>query len=492
VRSRLSGADFAIGENGGTTAAELGLRTLTQQTELEDMNHGFGVMDADDAGSRAEAQFDWGQNAQLVLQAKTAGTEWNDFRVEFVDSGGGTGSEYVTWDAVAKTITIGVVPDTTTAANVVELFQNTAGPRDVFELSLDKSEDNTNNGSGPVKLGTEFTAGGVAGGTDFVITRQDGVELEIDIAGLETIEEVLQAINNHASNADGGLTAQLATYGNGIELIDETFGTEPLQVRRTELSTAAIDLGLVPSGDEDATAQFAGTLATAAFDAPGTDNGFLFRARFPGTYANDYQIVIEDTGAESFTFDQANNVLRFEIDTLGGTTAQDLIDLFDADPNASTLFAMELDPADGNDGSGAVAATDPLLPPTFAGGAPAAFTGDDTNGSETEGIFTALLRLEAALQNNDQPQLSRAMELLDASVMQLNFSRAELGAKQQGLDVLSERLDAEELDLREVLSEEHDVDIVEVISNLNARQMALQASMQSTAQTLNMSLLDYL
>ncbi len=492
VRSRLSGADFAIGENGGTTATELGLRTMTRQTRLEEMNHGFGVMDADDVGSRAEASFDWGVNAQLLLKAKTAGSESNDFRVEFVDSGAGPGGEFVTWDAVAKTITVGVTPDVTTAAEVVQLFADTAGPRDQFDLTLDKSQDNTNNGSGAVKLGTELTAGGVAGGTDFVITRQDGVELEIDIAGLETIEEVLQAINTHAENADGRLTAQLATFGNGIELVDESLGHDSLQVQRTELSTAAIDLGLVPTGEEDFDAQNAGTLATLDIDFVGGDNGLMFRAEFPGTYANGYQVVFEDTGAESFTFDQANKIMRFEIDTVGGTTAQDLVDLFNADPDAPALFAMDLDPADGNDGSGVVAATDPLLPPTVTGGTPAALTGDDTNAAETEGIFTALLRLQNALQTNDQPQIQRSMDLLDSSVMQLNFSRAELGAKQQGLDILSERLGAEELDLREVLSEEHDVDMVEVISNLTARQMALEASMKATAQTLNMTLLDYL
>ncbi len=492
VRSRLSGSDFAIGENGGTTATELGLRTLTQQTRLEDMNHGFGVMDADDVGARAEADFDWGLNAQLMIRSKTAGTEWNDFRVEFVDSGGGSGSETVAWDPVAKTITIGVVPDTTTAAQVVELFEGTDGPRDQFELSLDKSGDSTNNGSGAVRLGTEMTDGGVAGGTDFVITRRDGVELEIDLAGIETIEEVLQAVNTHAENGDGLLTATLADFGNGIQFVDDSLGSEQTRVDRTELSVAAIDLGLVAKGEDSVVAQYAGTVATAAVDSPGPDNDLAFRALSTGTYGNGYEVVIQDTGAESFVFDQAGKVFRFEIDTLGGTTAQDLIDLFNADPNASTMFAMELDPADGNDGSGAVAPTDPLVPPTMADGTAPTITSDDTNGAETEGIFTALLRLESALRENDLPQIQRSMELLDASVMQLNFARAELGAKQQGLDILSERLDAEELDLREVLSEEHDVDIVEVISNLNARQMALEAGMQATAQTLQMTLLDYL
>lgn len=45
VRSRLSGVDFAIGENGGTTATQLGLRSLTVDTPLTDLNYGRGVSD---------------------------------------------------------------------------------------------------------------------------------------------------------------------------------------------------------------------------------------------------------------------------------------------------------------------------------------------------------------------------------------------------------------------------------------------------------------
>ena len=43
VISRDSGAAFAIGENGGTLAADLGLRTLTAATRLDDLNDGLGV-----------------------------------------------------------------------------------------------------------------------------------------------------------------------------------------------------------------------------------------------------------------------------------------------------------------------------------------------------------------------------------------------------------------------------------------------------------------
>ena len=43
IRSLISGPDFAIGESGGTTASQLGIRSLTTDTLLADLNFGRGV-----------------------------------------------------------------------------------------------------------------------------------------------------------------------------------------------------------------------------------------------------------------------------------------------------------------------------------------------------------------------------------------------------------------------------------------------------------------
>ena len=43
ISTRLSGVDFSIGENGGTTATELGIRTMTGTTLLSSLNLGQGV-----------------------------------------------------------------------------------------------------------------------------------------------------------------------------------------------------------------------------------------------------------------------------------------------------------------------------------------------------------------------------------------------------------------------------------------------------------------
>jgi flagellar hook-associated protein 3 FlgL len=52
ISSRVSGVDFSVGENGGVNATLLGLRTLTAQTLLADLNHGLGVPVDDEAPLR--------------------------------------------------------------------------------------------------------------------------------------------------------------------------------------------------------------------------------------------------------------------------------------------------------------------------------------------------------------------------------------------------------------------------------------------------------
>jgi flagellar hook-associated protein 3 FlgL len=79
VGSRLSGADFAIGENGGTNATALGLRTLTGETLLAGMNGGLGVpVDAGPLvierrdGSTVEVDLSAAATVQDVLDAVNA------------------------------------------------------------------------------------------------------------------------------------------------------------------------------------------------------------------------------------------------------------------------------------------------------------------------------------------------------------------------------------------------------------------------------------
>lgn len=58
VRTRRSGADFTIGENGGDTATDLGIRTYTGDTNLSDFNRGIGVVLATSSDSESPVSND--------------------------------------------------------------------------------------------------------------------------------------------------------------------------------------------------------------------------------------------------------------------------------------------------------------------------------------------------------------------------------------------------------------------------------------------------
>jgi len=185
-------------------------------------------------------------------------------------------------------------------------------------------------------------------------------------------------------------------------------------------------------------------------------------------------------------------VLTFSIDP-GVTTANDVIQRFNQqpplDPTAYALFDVVLDTTSGpNDGTGAVGVASGELD----GGEPDLLTGQDVNLQETDGLFTALLRLHEGLILNDNALIERAIAMLDDRVVDLNFSRASLGARQQGLDILNQRLEEEDLHLQMTLSNDLDADMVEVISEFVARQATYEAALRATAQIFQLSLLNYL
>ena len=205
----------------------------------------------------------------------------------------------------------------------------------------------------------------------------------IDVTGAVTIQDVLDRINNHASNADNLVVARLAAAGNGIELVTtDPSSIATFSVERVNASSAAIDLGLIPVGNN--------------ISAP------------PGV-----------TGVETIT-------------------------------------------------------------------------GRDVNPQEVTGVFTALIRLRQALTVNDPRQIGRAVEMLESSRDQVNFAIAEVGARQQRLDVLRLRLETDEVELKSTLSEEIDVDLADAISNLIARQASFEASLRMSASLFRLSLLNFI
>ena len=382
IRSRLSGVDFSIGENGGTTATQLGVRSFHAGTRLEDLNHGHGV-------------------------------------------------------------------------HAIE-------------------------------------------GTDFTIRRSDGSELAIDLSGAVTIGDVLSRINDHPDNQEAAtkVVAQLAAVGNGIEIVEDNPGGDAaLTIVRNPASEGAWDLGLIPSGSEEAQASHLATQATAAINNGVPNTAFTITALDEGTARNGIEIIYEDSlsgNTANVSFNSAARQLTIQIDPTQ-TTANTVIQAI----NEQGLFTAALNAASDptNNGSGLAANGLGGLPAVVgetAGGTAASLVTADTNPLETRSAFNTLIRLRDALLANDFREIQRSVASLDEDLDRVNFVRADLGAKERSLDTLTQRLDSEEVELRATLSLEIEVDLVEAISELTARQASAEASLRVMGRLTGLTLLNFL
>lgn len=219
-------------------------------------------------------------------------------------------------------------------------------------------------------------------GPDLVITRPDGVELELELTGAQTIQDVIDLVADHPLNRDTRrVRLTLSDVGNGLELTSPV-GLASIHVTQPGTSDIGTQLGLIPLGQTEATSEVVG--------------------------------------------------------------------------GSAILSGVDYRPRD-------------------AGGA-----------------IDTLLRLEKAVRANDIPEIGRLQAKLDKDLDTSSRTRGRVGVWSANLQDLRSAVQDESVLLQSQLSDELDADLATVISELQARQAALEASMRFVGQTANLSLLDFL
>ncbi len=497
VTSQVSGCDFMIGENGGTTATQLGIRTFTSGTALSELNYGEGVSTSTNAtGRKATVTLVSGlPNTNIRISSIANGSAYNDYKVSFVNSGLPNSA---TVDTTNKTITVCIGEGVTTANDVVKTLNNDSTFSSMFNATLANNDDSsTNTGTGLITASTTgTTAEGSDGGTDFTITRSDGVKLYVNIGDAKTVQDVIDSINNNTANipspTGGTLTARLAEFGNGIELLDASDGTGTLLVTADSSSNAAVDLGLISKGKTTSSNGIHNAAVT--MDCTAYDSGVIVSGVNPVINLKGISVVYSAT-ASGVVYSETNKTLTVGI-TPGVTTANDVVSMINTSSVAS-LFSASLDPNDFdpatetfNSGNGFVNETSGTMVESTTGSQ--VITGADVNQQETKGLYTALSRLQAALLTNDEDGISRAIAILDSATTSMEFTQAELGTREQALDDMASQLSNNNIQVQTDLSNEYDADFVNVISDLTAKQVAYQAALKTIGTLSQMSLLDYL
>jgi len=124
---------------------------------------------------------------------------------------------------------------------------------------------------------------------------------------------------------------------------------------------------------------------------------------------------------------------------------------------------------------------------------------DDVTFEGTFDVFTTLIAVRDALQNNDglpdDEVANRVRTLLDdvkTTHDQVLAALQERGYKSQTLDMLEDRVDTLTLTGQESLSNVQDVDLSAAIMELTQRQFNFQAALQVGARVVQTSLLDFL
>ncbi len=305
---------------------------------------------------------------------------------------------------------------------------------------------------------------GIPTGT-FTITNRAGVGTLIDTAGLPPLPTVFDLIT--AISAAPNVTATLNGDKSGLLIKDSTPSdliTQPLIV--TEVSgTTAQSLGILSQNDGNISGQDLNPVLTGATLISDLDGG---------------------NGLTLGKVDVVNGTLTGTVDLSGDTTIQDILDNFNI-TNAALSVIASINPQ-GN----ALQVVSSTLTTTaviseVAGGDTAALLG--IGGGN---VFTALDALREAMARNDTDGILASFENLNAALDTILASRAEFGALVRTMDTLEIGHDADEVSETEQLSAVEDADFVRAASDVAALQLALEATLATTARVLQPSLFDFL
>jgi len=391
--------------------------------------------------------------------------------------------------AAANSFLVYVEAGASTANDVVAALSGDPTFSARFNATLD--EDDTTSPAFAGLGAIEMAANGVtSGGSGEELDLASGLRIrngvntfDIDVSAATTVEDLLNIVNGSGAF----VLAEINESATGINI-------------RSRLSGA--DLSIGENGGITATQLGVRSLTLETFLAD-----------------LNYGQGVNPSGGTDFTIHR-NDGVDLDIDVSSAETIGDVIDLINNHPsNLDPLTAVVARLAEFGNGIelvddnpvpgfslsveqtfGSFAAQELGLVPKGSPTSVAAtlvgtaeqLTGADQNPIEVAGVFTALVRMREALEAYDLAAMERASELLSEAFDGVNFARAEIGARGQALDTLANRLEDEEIELRSALSVEIDVDFVQAISDLTARQVAFQAALQLSAQLSQLTLLNFL
>lgn len=343
--------------------------------------------------------------------------------------------------------------------------------------------------------------GAVGIGLGAIRIANNGQSVDVDLSGAETIGEIKSRIES----AGLGLSVRINADGTGIDVINEVAagsnqalsisevsgnnGTaEALGIRTFSASTRASDLNFgkgVRVADGHPDPQYNTDFVLTVDDAGGTP----------------LELSIDLSPSDLTTVGNIAGVINQQIDaalTAAGRPTTDLT--VSIEPTTNGLVFTQ-DPAITGGAGGplgierrnnSLAAIDLGLTGGTWNASTNTYEGTDTAKVRVESVFTHLIDLRTALENDDDFGMQLAVESLEDAIDEVTKSRALVGGYAQRIgNQITRQEDRQVLD-EQVRTTLRDVDFAQAASEYSLLQVQLQAGLQTAAISGQLTLLNYL
>ncbi len=332
-----------VAPSGTTLTFEKGLSRLDSTTFLEDLNGGEGI-----------------QRGKIRINDRAGDSAIIDL------------SDVITVDDVLERINenVDIRVSATLGADGIELTDQTGQTTNLFEVydlgdgetadslglvasvassTITGEQINTVGKSSVLATLNDGKGVGVASGSaDLQITTAGGGNYSINLDGAATLGDVIKLIEEGTGDE---VTGAVTDDGYGLKLTDTTGGGAGFTVASVGASTAAADLG-IEGADDDANGDIDGERLIAAINSKllryvngggGTDT--ILQSTLDTTtpiseFFNGGGLNTSGDGDIDLTV-RARNGSTYDFDLDGAATAQDLIDLIDADSGGTLSLSIE-------------------------------------------------------------------------------------------------------------------------------------------------------
>jgi len=289
----------------------------------------------------------------------------------------------------------------------------------------------------------------------------------VSFAGATDVQDVLNDINSSGA----GVTAQIDAARTGIQIVGNTQG-QSVAVGENGGTTAA-QLGVATCTGSTSLASLNGGKGVGLVG--GNDlsitrsDGTSFQVNLAG--ATTVQNVIDDINAA----DAGGGVTASLSPTTGGIVLTDT-----AGGSGSPVVASI---------NGSTAAADLGLNQPASGNV---INGSPLNPLTTNGVFSDLGDLISSLQTNNQAGITAAGAALQKDLNNVVQINGQVGAQVQNLQAQQSDVANQTTATQTLISNLQDADYAATVTRFQTLQTTLQASLQSTAISLSMTLLNFL